>query len=155
MREPRAATSSLPQSRAGADRLLGSIDIQGSLRWARFEQPVAEVAPPETLAHLSQGTAELARLDGTPRPDLWAGVVSRWDALGFPYQSSYARLREAESLLAAGGGRDAAATALTRAQQALRRLGAAPLQGELEALAGRERLDIGGEADSPTVASPR
>ena len=129
-------------ARATAVELLGTVDLPGSLKWYRFEEPVEAPAPPETLAHQLVGDGELARLDADPRPDLWEQAAARWEALRFPYQAAYARFRQAEAILAAGGVRADAATALQTAHAACVQLGAAPLRDEIEALARRARLPL-------------
>ena len=129
-------------ARATAVELLGADDVPGSLKWYRFEEPVEAPAPPETLAHRLVGDGELARLDADPRPDLWEQAAARWEALRFPYQAAYARFRQAEAILAAGGARADAATALQTAHAACVQLGAAPLRDEIEALARRARLPL-------------
>ena len=129
-------------ARATAVEFLGADDVPGSLKWYRFEDPVEAPAPPETLAHRLVGDGELARLDADPRPDLWEQAAARWEALRFPYQAAYARFRQAEAILAAGGVRADAATALQTAHAACVQLGAAPLRDEIEALARRARLPL-------------
>ena len=116
------------RARGSAEELVGSPECAGSLLDYRFEHPVGDPAPPETRAVHAQAEAELARLDGAPRPEPWAQAAERWERLGFPYPAAAARLREAEARLAAGGERAAAATSLRAAHATLVRLGAAPLR---------------------------
>ena len=103
---------------------------------------MGDPAPPETRAVWAQGEAELARLNGVPRGELWAQVASQWDRLHFPYPAAYARLREAEARLASGDDRATASVALWAAHAALTRLGAVPLRDEAEALARRARVAV-------------
>ncbi len=119
----------------------------------RFEEPVGELAPPELLTHHVLADAELAEVDGEPRPDLWAEATARWDALAFPHHAADARLREAEARFAAGGERPRAAAALRAAHATAAELGAAPLREQIEALARRARLDL--EAPAPAPAEER
>ena len=130
----------LERARRSAEQLLGSPGCVDSLLWYRFESPAGAPAPPETGAVHAQAEAELARLSGAVRPELWARVAEQWERLNFPYPAAAARLREAEALLAAGGDRAAAAAALRGAHTALVRLGAAPLQEAAETLARRARI---------------
>ena len=130
-----------------ARTLIGSADIQGSLLWARFERPVADPAPPETAAHRLQGAAELARLEGAHRPDLWADVVGCWDRLRYPYQAAYARLRAGEAQLMTGG--DAQPT-LRDAAAALARLGATPLLAAVDALGAGDDATVPARSASLT-----
>ena len=128
------------RARGSAEELVGSPECAGSLLNYRFEHPVGDPAPPETRAVHAQAEAELARLGGAPRPELWAQAAERWERLGFPYPAAAARLREAEARLAAGGERAAAATSLRAAHATLVRLGAAPLREAAETLARRARI---------------
>ena len=126
----------------------GARELYRALRFYEFEAPVAEPVPPETRARFDEGEAELARLDGAPRGELWARAAEGWEGLRFPYNSAYARLREAEARLASGGDRAAAAAALRAAHAELARLGAAPLRGQAEALARRARIPLAGAPDA-------
>jgi DNA-binding NarL/FixJ family response regulator len=67
--------------------------------------------------------------------------VAAWERLGQPYRAAYAWFRQAEALLAAGD-RDTAAAVLGRAAAITGRLGARPLDGEIQALARRARLGL-------------
>jgi len=144
----------LERARRSAEQLLGSPECAGSLLAYRFEHPVADPAPPETRAVHTQAEAELARLDGMPRPEPWALAAEQWERLGFPYPAAAARLREAEALLAAGGERAAAAAALRGAHAALDRLGAAPLREAAETLARRARIVLADPAAEPPTERP-
>jgi DNA-binding CsgD family transcriptional regulator len=124
-------------------------ELHDALREYDYEAPVADPAPPETLAVFAQAEAELARLDGTPGGELWADVAEHWERLRFPYPAASARLREAEARLAAGGDRAAAAVAIRAAHMTLAGLGAAPLREEAEALAKRARVALEAPADRP------
>jgi DNA-binding CsgD family transcriptional regulator len=97
---------------------------------------------PETLAHAVLGEAEATRLDGHADPERWAAAAAAWDQLAQPYRAAYARWRQAEALLTQHGTWAAATTALRQAHEVTRRLGAAPLRGELERLARRARIDL-------------
>ena len=124
------------------------------MKWYRFEEPVEAPAPPETQAHRLVGDGELARLDADPRPDLWEQAAATWEALRFPYPAAYARFRQAEANLAAGGVRADAATALQTAHAACVQLGAAPLREEIEALARRARLPLVADDDHEATERP-
>jgi DNA-binding CsgD family transcriptional regulator len=118
-----------------------------------FEEPVAAPAPPELLIHHMLADAELAEVDGAPRPDLWAEAAERWDRLTFPHHAAHARLREADARLAAGGDRPEAVAALRSAHATAAELGAEPLREQIEALARRARVDL--EAPAPAQAPER
>ena len=112
---------------------------------AVMSDATATAAPPGALAHLALARGELARVDGEAGLDHWRAAATAFDALGEPYPAAYARLREAEALLAAGGERAAATGALAAVWRAADALGAAPLKDRAEALARRARLELGGE----------
>jgi DNA-binding NarL/FixJ family response regulator len=79
-------------------------------------------------------------VDGAaPSPLAWAAPAEAFSALGLPFPTAYARLREAEAWLLAGD-RDAATAALTASAEHARAMGAAGLLEEAEALARRGRL---------------
>jgi DNA-binding CsgD family transcriptional regulator len=143
----RGDADALAAARADAQRLRDEIHLY------RFEEPVGDPAPPELLTHHVLADAELAEVDGEPRPDLWADAAERWDALAFPHHAACARLREAEARLAAGGERPQAAAALRSAHATAAELGAEPLREQVEALARRARLDL--EAPAPAPAEER
>jgi DNA-binding CsgD family transcriptional regulator len=112
-----------------AGRLLAELD-----RLLDTSAPV-----PDALAHRATGYAECDRSDA----DRWAAAAARWDALGEPHPVAYARLRQAEALLAARGDRTQATTLLTAALATAAALGAAPLRADVEALARRAHLRLG------------
>jgi DNA-binding NarL/FixJ family response regulator len=89
-------------------------------------------------------------MDGRAGPDLWRAAAAAFDALGEPYPTAYARLREAEAVLVTGGERARATGALAAARRVADALGAAPLRDSAEALARRARLEVGG-APAPTA----
>ncbi|MEO8690446.1 MAG: AAA family ATPase [Solirubrobacteraceae bacterium] len=152
----RAATlgHEVERARAAAEELFGAPEAGGSLRAYRYENPLDEPGPPETRALWAQGEAELTRLNGASRGPLWAEVAAQWDRLRYPYPAAYARLRETEARLASGGERAAATLALRAAHAAFRRLGAAPLREEAEALARRGRIALAQEAEEPAPERP-
>ena len=94
--------------------------------------------------------AERTRQQGPSDPAAWAAAVTAWGRLGQPYRAAYAGFRQAEALLAAGD-RDTAAMVLGRAAEITGRLGARPLDAEVQALARRARLDL---APHAAVAAP-
>jgi ATP/maltotriose-dependent transcriptional regulator MalT len=102
---------------------------------------------PELAAWHTLTLAERTRQQGPSDPAAWAAAVAAWERLGQPYRAAYAGFRHAEALLAAGD-RDTAAQVLGRAAAITGRLGARPLEGEIQALARRARLDL-----APPVAA--
>jgi DNA-binding CsgD family transcriptional regulator len=101
------------------------------------------VIPPRVRASRAACAAEYSRIGGAGDAAMWADARREWEMCNDRYHAAYARWREAEALLAAGGGR-ADAEALTRDARAVAdELGARPLREELEALARRARIDLG------------
>ena len=96
--------------------------------------------------------AEATRLDRRADPAAWAATVEAWRRLDRPYALAYARWREAEARLAAREARDEAVVALREAHDIATRLGAAPLLGEIVALAARARLPLVADADGDDAA---
>ena len=105
-------------------------------------------------AQLATSEGEYARATGGDATGLWATAAERWDALGRPYISAYARWREAEALMA-GRDREGATRAASAALASARRLGSAWLAEEVESLAARARLQLGEGAEAAAaVARP-
>jgi DNA-binding CsgD family transcriptional regulator len=107
---------------------------------------------PELAAWQATALAELTRQQGPSDPAAWAEAVTAWERLGQPYRVAYAGYRHAEALLA-GGDRDPAAQVLGRAAAITGRLGARPLDGEVQALARRARLDLVPDAGAAAAAT--
>ena len=100
---------------------------------------------------------EFGRLVDAPVPDRWAKAGSGWQALGLPYERSYALMREAEATLATRRDRHRAAHSLAEAAAIVRRLEARPLLEAIEALADRARIPLTPEAaavGSATAGAP-
>jgi DNA-binding NarL/FixJ family response regulator len=100
--------------------------------------------------------AERTRQQGRPDPAAWAAAAAAWERLGQPYRAAYAGYRHAEALLATTGDRDPAQV-LGRAAAITGRLGARPLDGEIQALARRARLGLtpaGAAAAAAGVPAP-
>ena len=135
-------------ARAAAEEIRGAPDRPGTQCWYAFETPTGEWAPPETIANDLLGEAELSRIGGEPRPEVWMEAAARFDQVRSPYQAAYARFREAEARLAT---RDsAAAVPLQSAYEAAVELAAAPLREAVERLARRARVRCGdGAAPRP------
>ena len=110
----------------------------------------AGAAPPAGLAYQELAMAENARLVAQPAAERWAAAASAFSALRQRFPAAYARWREAESRLAAGGGRAAAADALMAAHAAAVELRARPLRDDVEALARRARIAL----PAPDAAPP-
>ena len=118
---------------------------------ARSSAREAVVGTPDAEAWTAVAEAEYGRVEARAEPELWLAAADAWDRLDRPYPTAYCRWRYAEALLSGG---PPATDPLTPARAAYRvasRLGARPLQGELELLAQRARLNLvePGSARSP------
>jgi DNA-binding CsgD family transcriptional regulator len=107
---------------------------------------------PELAAWHTTAAAERTRQQGASDPAAWAAAIAAWERLGQPYRLAYACYRQAEALLAAGN-RDTAAMVLRRAAEITGRLGARPLDAEVQTLARRARLDLAPHAAATALAS--
>ena len=113
---------------------------------------------PEALAWLARAEADWARLQGRADPGRWAVAADAF-AYGYVYEEARSRWRLAEALLAHGR-RDEAAAQARAAHDVATRLGAEPLRVEVDTLARRGRLDLGGGhgeavAGVPASLTPR
>jgi DNA-binding CsgD family transcriptional regulator len=126
-------------------------------RHARLVRSLPDGGDPHLLLDVALGNAELGRLNGRSSAVEWAEAAAAADALRHPFEAAYARFREAEALLLSRGSRERAGDAAAEAHRIASDLGAAPLQLEIERLAVRSRLDLGGlprvEAEAPTSAA--
>jgi DNA-binding CsgD family transcriptional regulator/tetratricopeptide (TPR) repeat protein len=120
-------------------------------RLAQAAQGPASAGLPELAAWHATACAEQTRQQGQPDPAAWAAAVAAWERLGQPYRAAYAGFRQAEALLATTGDRDTATAVLGRAAEVTGRLGARPLDSEIQALARRARLDLA--PPTPAAAS--
>lgn len=99
--------------------------------------------------------AERARLVGNDDGAAWATVADAWLDAGRPYPAAYARLRQAEAILAARGPRGVAAAALSAAAATARTLRAMPLLTLIEQLARQARIELAPGAPEWTAAEGR
>ena len=107
---------------------------------------------PRVLADVAMVDAELTRLEGEPTPDAWNEPVERNESLGNVLAAAYARMRQAEALLALGD-REGAAGPLRAAHAVATESGAPPLSEAIEALARRARIELSASA-GPTRDGP-
>jgi DNA-binding CsgD family transcriptional regulator len=108
------------------------------------EHLVASSPPPEAALCGEWGAAESARAAGDDSAAGWRELAERWEVFGSPYPAAYAYWREAEALLAAGGPRADVQLALAAAHAIAIEIGARPLHTQVESLAGRARIVLGG-----------
>ncbi len=120
----------------------------------RVEAGAADGRPVEA-ALLAGAQADLDRVNGLVRPAGYAAAAAAWEAARRPYPAAVMRWREAQAHLAAGD-RDAACNSLEVALESARSLGSDWLVAELEGLAARARLSLGGseEAEDAPPAAP-
>jgi DNA-binding CsgD family transcriptional regulator/tetratricopeptide (TPR) repeat protein len=104
----------------------------------------AEDGGPLEQAYLAHAEADYCRALGSDQVARWAEGAAAWESFGRPYPAAIAHWRQAEALVAAGD-REGAVGPASEASAAAERLGAAWLAGELESLAARARLRLGGD----------
>src|SRR6185312_5291330 len=97
--------------------------------------------------HRALLVAEHARMTREGEVAAWSDAVSACREMNEPYPLAYALLRHAEAL-AAGHDLASASAAAREALGLARDMGAAPLAGEIEALARRARLRTAQAAES-------
>jgi DNA-binding CsgD family transcriptional regulator/tetratricopeptide (TPR) repeat protein len=112
--------------------------------------PLAD-APAPTLAELELCELEHRRALTVGDSVRWDALAERWQALERPYDSAYARLREAEARLADGHERDQIAQALGVARALAETIGAGPLVDQIDQVARRARVRVSDAA--PSAAS--
>ena len=93
-------------------------------------------------AELAMAEAEGTRLERMPAPDLWDDAARRRETLGQPWETAYARFRQAEAVLALGADRQLALRSLRGAFGIATTLGARPLLDQVERLARRGRIAL-------------
>ncbi|HEX5619783.1 MAG TPA: AAA family ATPase [Solirubrobacteraceae bacterium] len=117
-------------------------DADATLATARAAADAAAAVTPLAAGWRALAEAEHTRVAGPPQPEAWLEAAATWDRLEVPYRAAYCRYRQAEALVAAGASRLAGGVPAREAHAVAVRLGAAPLQRELELLAERARLDL-------------
>jgi DNA-binding CsgD family transcriptional regulator len=100
------------------------------------------VIPPAVRASRAVCAAHASRIGGAGDAALWADARRQWETCLDTYHAAYARWREAEVLLAAGGDREVAEALVRDAHAVADDLGARPLRDELETLARRARIEL-------------
>jgi len=86
------------------------------------------------------------RIEGRHEPAMWAYTADEWARFPQPYESAYARWRQAEAHLCRNE-REAAARVLREAFSLAAALGAIPLREGIEALARRARVRLTAAAE--------
>ena len=103
-------------------------------------------APRRRAARYALGT-------GAPDPAALEEVADPFAAYSWPWPVAYARFRAGEAHVQAGD-RAAAAGPLGAARESAEALGAAPLLGEIDALARRARVVLGAAVIEPAESEP-
>ena len=122
------------QQTAAARKLLERLD--------RVIARLTGMIPPLVRASRAAAAAECSRIGHAGDAALWADARRQWEACENRYHAAYARFREAEALLAAGGNRADVKTLMREAHAVADDLGARPLLEQLQALARRARIDL-------------
>jgi DNA-binding NarL/FixJ family response regulator len=126
-------------SDALTDRLQRARQLRSTAREAAIE---AAAVTPTAAAWRAVAEAEYDRARAHPNPRSWDEAAAAWEALQRPPIVAYCRWRQAEALVAAGASAADAALPARAAHAVAQRLGARPLQEEIEWLAQRARLDL-------------
>ena len=125
--------------KALGDRLGRARRLLMTARTAAIE---AAAVTPTAAAWGAVAEAEYDRAQAQPDPGSWERTATAWEALQRPGMVAYCRWRQAEALVAAGAPAAAAALPARAAHATAQRLGARPLQQEIQQLAQRARLDL-------------
>jgi DNA-binding CsgD family transcriptional regulator/tetratricopeptide (TPR) repeat protein len=99
-------------------------------------------AGPGIEALLATAEAEGSRLKGKSDAEMWEDAARRRESLGQPWETAYARFRQAEAILGARGQKQEALPLLREAHRIASELGAPPLVDQIERLARRGRLRL-------------
>jgi len=126
-------------SDALSNRLQRALQLLSTAREAATE---AAAVTPTAVAWRTVAEAEYDRARAQPNPRSWDEAAAAWEALQRPPIVAYCRWRQAEALVAAGASAADAALPARAAHASAQRLGARPLQEEIERLAQRARLDL-------------
>jgi DNA-binding CsgD family transcriptional regulator/tetratricopeptide (TPR) repeat protein len=138
-----AELAALARARRDRDALAGRLRRARQLRSAARQAAVeAAAVTPTASAWRAVAVAEHDRALAHPSPRFWEEAAVAWEALQRPPVVAYCRWRQAEALVAAGASAADAAVPARAAHATARRLGARPLQHEIERLAQRARLDL-------------
>jgi DNA-binding CsgD family transcriptional regulator len=123
-------------------------------RHARLVHAMTDGGDPHLALDQALSKAELSRLESPSSSGGWATAAAAAEALQHPYEVAYCRFRQAEALLLSRGSRAAAQSAASEAHRTASQLGASLLQGQIEGLALRSRLELGDAEADLAAASP-
>jgi DNA-binding CsgD family transcriptional regulator len=131
----RQAANEVNEARQRATPILQALN-----RLAAATAPQAHY--PIVTGHLLLARAEESRLEGRSDPERWQAAAAVWERLGRPFETAYARFRQAEALLAERAPRSQVEATLRPAHYTAVALEAKPLRQEIERLAQRGRLRL-------------
>jgi DNA-binding NarL/FixJ family response regulator len=100
-------------------------------------------AGPLIEAELATAVAEGSRLEGRSDAQMWEDVARRRETLAQPWETAYARFRQAEAILVARGHKQEVQPLLRDAHRIAQQLGARPLVERIERLARHGRVRLG------------
>ena len=144
----RAAAEMAEAARATRDEArLAEVTARAAALRERFIALADRATTPSAMAWVASASAETARIDGSSDPEPWARALAAWDAARDPAEAAYVRYRKVEAELRRTGIKADVATELETAWRSAVQLGAAPLRAEIEILARRARIKLGGASD--------
>jgi DNA-binding NarL/FixJ family response regulator len=123
-------------------------------RLSRLAARESARSSPEIPAMAATCDAELERAAGRPAADAWLTAAEAWRALHEPHPRARCLIHAAEAALADRRPRNAVAATLTTAHEIAGDLGAVPLVHEIESIARRGRVTIGGREPEPPEPAP-
>jgi DNA-binding CsgD family transcriptional regulator len=148
--------------RIADDRVIAGLVAVGVAVEAADDDPLSDAAVRgllerldeigETPVPMTRAFVQTARAEAKRDTDSWREAAGAWDALPCPVRAGWARLREAEALLAGGAPRAEAAAPLRAAAEAARDTGAHRLLRAAGAFAARAGL---GERSSDALLTAR
>jgi len=164
----RAAADLSARARAARqDALAAEIVARVARLQTALDDAARRVSAVPTIALVEMARAEGGRLD-PQAPDRasrssgpadaaaqrWIALAAQFEELGDRFHAAYARWRAGEAELQARGTRGEAEPLLRSAHEAAVELGAAPLAGEIAALARRARVSLDAPVVPPAPESP-
>jgi DNA-binding CsgD family transcriptional regulator len=105
-------------------------------------EPNGNRLPIDAALYLELTDGEISRMSGRSDPTVWHRAAESLAEHGYVHRSAYARFRLAEALIVTTQDRLRAVNPLRDAHQTALRLGAQPLLGLIERLAGRARIGL-------------
>jgi DNA-binding CsgD family transcriptional regulator/tetratricopeptide (TPR) repeat protein len=145
----RAVAELAETARANHDEAgLADVRSRSDVLHQRLASVAERVLTPSARAWIATAEAETARADGSANPDRWAEAISAWDAVPDPAEAAYVRFRHAEDTLRRSGVKADVAAELEAAWRSAVRLGASPLQAEIQLLAKRARIKLEAAPDA-------